>query len=154
MQVDDAVLEILENDVAAIHRHRRAHPGLQQFLDLGDDLVVFLAIRRGIRRPRIGQDDRATRGEMFHDRGQNGRLQLMPVAVAILADGDEIGAEKHAGHLRQCEQPFGERRPCRHARIGKIGGARRHHGAAGQKFQRGRIRRLLGLNEHGGSTAD
>ena len=42
VQVDDAVLEILEGDVAAIHRHRRAHPRFQQFLDLGDDLVVFL----------------------------------------------------------------------------------------------------------------
>src|SRR3984893_9217121 len=37
VQVDDAVLEILANDVAAIHRHRRAHSGLQQFLDLGTD---------------------------------------------------------------------------------------------------------------------
>ena len=52
MQVDDAVLEALEDDVAAVLGHRRAHPGVEQFLDLGDDLVVLgfrHAVARGSR---------------------------------------------------------------------------------------------------------
>ena len=47
MQIDDAVLEILEDDVAAIHRDRRAHARFQQLLDLRDDLVILLASRFG-----------------------------------------------------------------------------------------------------------
>src|SRR5205807_4156361 len=43
VQVDDAVRKIIEDDVAAIHRHRRPHAGLEQFLDLSDDFVFFLA---------------------------------------------------------------------------------------------------------------
>ena len=42
MQVDDAVGEILEDDVAAVLRDRRADAGFEQLLDLRDDLVVFL----------------------------------------------------------------------------------------------------------------
>src|SRR5260221_6738165 len=34
VQIDDAVLEILEGDVAAVHRHCRPQPRLQQLLDL------------------------------------------------------------------------------------------------------------------------
>ena len=48
MQVNDAILEIVKDDVAAILRHRRAHAGFEQFLDLGDDFVVFLVASRGV----------------------------------------------------------------------------------------------------------
>ena len=41
MQIDDAALEAVKNDVAAILRHRRAHPRVEQLLDLGDDLAVL-----------------------------------------------------------------------------------------------------------------
>ena len=41
MQVDHAVAEILEHDVAAVLGHRRTDARLEQFLDLGDDLVVI-----------------------------------------------------------------------------------------------------------------
>ena len=151
VQVDDAILEILEDDVAAIHRDGGTHPGFKQFLDLRHDLVVFLAAFRRVRiLARLGEDDRPPGREMLHDRGQDRRLQLRPVAVAVLCDGDEIRGEKNAGHFRQGEQPLGKRRSRRRARIGKIRRSRFHHSAAGQELQRGRIRRLLGLNEHRG----
>jgi len=58
----------------------------------------------------------------------------MPVAVAALGHGDEVGAEKHAGHLVELEQPLGERRAA--SRIGRreIGGAGRHHRAPRRNF--------------------
>jgi len=42
VQIDDAVGEVVEDDVAAIHRDGGTHPGFKQFLDLRHDLVVFL----------------------------------------------------------------------------------------------------------------
>ena len=44
MEIDHAVLEILKHDIAAILGNRRADTRIEQFLDLGDNLVVF---RRG-----------------------------------------------------------------------------------------------------------
>ena len=41
MQVDHAVPEVLEDDIAAILGHRRTDPRFEQFLDLGNDLVVI-----------------------------------------------------------------------------------------------------------------
>ena len=67
-----------EHDVAAVAGHRRAHAGIQQLLDLGDDLLVF-------RRDLLDQvvlggalDHRAAGDEMLHDRGQHLRLQRLP----------------------------------------------------------------------------
>ena len=54
MQVDDAVLEILKDDVAAIHCHRRPHPGFEQFLDLVDDVGVGRVVLEG--RSGVGSD--------------------------------------------------------------------------------------------------
>ena len=41
MQVDHAVAEILEHDIAAVLGNRRTDARFEQFLDLGDDLVVL-----------------------------------------------------------------------------------------------------------------
>ena len=41
MQVDHAIAEILEDDVAAVLGNRRTDARLEEFLDLGDDLVVI-----------------------------------------------------------------------------------------------------------------
>jgi hypothetical protein len=41
VQVDHAIPEILEDDIAAVLGHRRPDAGFEQFLDLGDDLVVL-----------------------------------------------------------------------------------------------------------------
>ena len=49
-------VEILEDDVAAVLRHGRAHAGFEQFLDLRDDLVVFLGVRGGFGRRGAGGD--------------------------------------------------------------------------------------------------
>ena len=41
MQPHDAVAIAAEHDVAAVAGHRRTHAGIQQFADLGDDLLVL-----------------------------------------------------------------------------------------------------------------
>jgi hypothetical protein len=47
MQVDDPVVEVVEDDVAAVLGDRRTHPSLEQFLDLNDDVAIRLASLRG-----------------------------------------------------------------------------------------------------------
>ncbi len=56
MQVDNAAIEAVEGDVAAILRHGGPHAGIQQFLDLGDDLLV---LRSHLGLDRLFQDDRS-----------------------------------------------------------------------------------------------
>ena len=40
MEVDDAPVEAVEGDVAAVLRHRRPDAGVEQLLDLADDIGV------------------------------------------------------------------------------------------------------------------
>src|SRR6516164_10682418 len=52
VEINDAVLETLERDIAAVVGDRRPHPGLEQFLDRRDGLGVggvekLLAVARG-----------------------------------------------------------------------------------------------------------
>ena len=50
MDIDDPALEAAKDDVAAVLGHRRAHAGVEQLLDLRDDLGVLLAALGGRRR--------------------------------------------------------------------------------------------------------
>ena len=51
MQIHHAILERVEDDVAAILGNRGTDAGFQQLLDLRDDLVVFVATSFVARRP-------------------------------------------------------------------------------------------------------
>src|SRR5438045_3411184 len=53
--------------------------------------------------------DRRTGHEVFHDRAENCRLELVPFSGA-LGDCDEIRAVKHAGDSRNAKQALGQRR--------------------------------------------
>src|ERR1700752_924007 len=109
VQIDDAILETAESDIAAIVGDRGADPGLDQFLDRGD--------RGGIRLVEeffavadlgaAGGDERRARHEVLHDRAQDHWLELLPFAGAF-RHGNEIGAEEYPAHSRDAEQPFGE----------------------------------------------
>src|SRR6185503_11260408 len=98
MKEDDAgsAIEALEDDIAAILGDGRAHPGINELLDLGDNLRVSPVAIVGVV-PLFGAafEQRQAMGEMFHDRAKNGRLDVLPVAVA-LGHGNEIGAEEDA----------------------------------------------------------
>ncbi len=54
MQVDHAIAEVLEYDIAAVLRHGRTNARIEQFLDLGDDFVVVR--RGGARLGSVGDD--------------------------------------------------------------------------------------------------
>ena len=75
-------------------------------------------------------EDRHAGEEMLHDRAEDRRLEVLPLAVG-LGDGDEIVAEEDAADARHGEQPLGERRTLRLA-----GGA--VLGRAGCPARRGR----------------
>src|SRR6185312_17167797 len=95
------------------------------------------------------EDGRTTRGVVLHDRGEDARLELEPVLRAVLSDRDEVAAEEHAGDAVDAEQALRQRRALgRRLGGGELGGALAHHGAAGNEFQRRRIGRGLGLDEH------
>ena len=69
--------------------------------------------------------------------------------VAALGHGDEIGAEEDALDLGDGEQAGRQRRAGTSLGIGEIDGALGHDRAAGNEFQRRRIGRGFGLDEHG-----
>ena len=100
----DALAIAAEHDVAAVAGHRRAHPRVQQLLDLGDDLLVLG--RDSSTRSSLGValDHRPPGDEMLHDRCQHLRLQRLPGDVVGLGDGDEVAAEEHARDAGQSEQ--------------------------------------------------
>ena len=52
VQVDHAIPEVLEDDIAAVLRHRRTNARIEKFLDLSDDFIVVG--RRGMRFGGIG----------------------------------------------------------------------------------------------------
>src|SRR6202051_1475135 len=97
VEIDDAVLKTFEGDIAAVVRHRRPHPRLDQILDGGDGVGIgriekLLAVAC---RAAAGVEQGRARHEMFHDGAEDHRLELLPLTCA-LGHGDEIGAEEHA----------------------------------------------------------
>src|SRR3974377_1973893 len=109
VEIDDAILETAESDVAAVVGDRGANPGLDQLLDGGDCggirlveeffAVLDLATASG--------DERSAAHQMLHDRARDQRFELLPFA-GVFGHGDEIGAEKYAGYPGDAEQPFGK----------------------------------------------
>src|SRR5260221_10441955 len=150
VQVDDAVGEIVTDDVAAVLRHGRPHARLEQLLDLGDDLGIGLAVLAGaLGHPVRGQQDRPPGGEMLHDDAKNRRLELVPVALLVLRHGDEVAAEEDAGHAADRKEPFGQRPACGcRGCIGEIRGAAGDDRASREEFERRWIGGQLGLDEH------
>ena len=147
VEIDDPVAEALEDDVAAVAGDRRADPRLDQLLDRLDRLGVLgveeLLFRR---RGRPGKDRRAGKEELGDD-SEHRRLELAPFAVA-LGHRNEVGGEEHAADPGQLHQRLGERRSLRLGRVAGLEGAGFEHRAAGQEFQRRRVGRRLGLDEH------
>src|SRR5690606_7463314 len=148
---DDAVLIALKGNVAAILRNGGADARIKHFLDLRHDLGI-LAFMRGMAVLVIaaadGKQNRRAAGEMLHDRTEQGRLHMLPLATRF-GDCDEIAAEKDTGHMFHREETHGERRALGGIPRGKISRATfAQHFAAGQKLQGRRIGRRLGLDKH------
>src|SRR5262245_7230837 len=151
VEIDDAVLEAAEGDVAAVIGDRRPHPGLDQLLDGGDRLGIggFEEFARAIgggtglaaaQQRRVGH-------EMLHDGAEDRGLELLPFARR-LSDGDEVGAEENAGDAGDAEQALGERRLSGRVLVAHVERAAGEHRPSGQELEGGRIRGWLGLDEH------
>jgi len=87
--------------------------------------------------------------EMLHDRAEDGGFNMLPSGVFGLGHGHEIIAEEHAGHAFNRENAAGQRAFPGGVGAWEIGGSGVKHGLARQEFQRSRVRRGFGLNEHG-----
>ena len=44
LQCDDAVVKSLKHDIAAIHGNGRTNPGVEELLDLANDVVILLTV--------------------------------------------------------------------------------------------------------------
>ena len=93
--------------------------------------------------------DRHAGHEVFHDRAEDDRLEVRPVAFG-LGDGDEIGAEKDAADIGEREEALGERRIAGFLGAAELGGAGAEDLAAGEELQARRIGRGFCLDEHDG----
>src|SRR6185295_11326413 len=104
MDIDDPALEAAKDDVAAVLGHRRAYAGVEQLLDLRDDLGVLLAALRGCRQAL--RKDRPVGNEVFHDDAEQGRFQKIPLLVGPLGHRDEIAAKEDPGDPLDLKQAF------------------------------------------------
>src|SRR5581483_6945935 len=83
VQIDDAVLEAAEGDVAAVIGDRGPYPRFDQILDGGDGLGIgrleeLAAVARlGL----AARQQRLAGHEVLHDGAEDHRLELLPLAV-------------------------------------------------------------------------
>ena len=80
------------------------------------------------------------------------RKRMLPFA-ASLGHGNEVAPEKDAADTGKREQPLGERRAFRLRRGPVFGRAGAEDGLPGKEFQRRRIGRGLGLDQHAADVA-
>src|ERR1700722_12771214 len=105
VEIDDAVLEAPERDVAAVIGDCRAHSRFDQVLDgrnrLGVGLVEELVfpVRGLVICDAAVRQQRRTGHVVLHDCAEDRRLEMLPVAV-VFGYGYKVGAVKHAGHAR------------------------------------------------------
>ena len=131
LENDEAVLEAVVDDVAAVLGHRRADAGVDEVPDLGADLVLFLIGAIASRLLPGAVDDGIPGDIMLHDGAENGGLEDLPVLRVAYRHRYRLGVERHPGHPIDGEQTPGQRRRGRGLLIGEFGRSRRHHRLAG-----------------------
>uniref|UniRef100_A0A0N5A6F0 UBA domain-containing protein n=1 Tax=Parastrongyloides trichosuri TaxID=131310 RepID=A0A0N5A6F0_PARTI len=140
------LVEMVEQDVAAVLSHGRTDAAVEQALDLGHDLRVLAGV---LGRRFAHAHQRRARDKMIHDDRQDRRLHLGPVrALGRAGDRDVVGAEEDALDPFQLEQGLSQGRGGR-----LVDGAVLQHGLRGdvatrQELQSVGIGRGFGLDEH------
>src|SRR5690554_2537459 len=106
MQIDDAAVVSVKRDVAAILRNSRPHAGIQQFLDLADNLAVLTGMLGMTRRrgPALFHH-RQTRLEMLHDRAEDSGLDMIPLDLFCLRHGDKVITKEYAAYTIHRKNP-------------------------------------------------
>ena len=142
MQVDDAAVEAVEGDVAAVLRHRRADARVEQLLDLADDLLVGAVVAgvvdgAGAAPSITGWPD--WKCSMIAPRmpGLMCAQSASSALVTVTKSGPKnTPATPPAAKMRRAS---GEAAAA--VRGGEVGGAGRQHRLAGQELQRRGVRR-------------
>ena len=114
LEPDDPILlfEPLELDIPAVFLDGRSDPGVQEFLDHGDDLgirIQDLGILRPIHLARIVLEEVLARRKVFHQDAKDLGLEDAPRLSIVLADRDEIGSVKDRGDPLDTHQTDSER---------------------------------------------
>ena len=150
VEVHRAVLEALEGDVAAIHRHGRADAGRDQFLDHFDGLAVgrHRRTRRRRRRPALpssitGLPERKC--SMMTPRIAGFRWFHSVVSLLTETKSEPRNTPVTPGIENRPAASGDTAAVCGRAEIARLAD---ENVAAGQEFQRRRIGRGFGLDEH------
>ena len=164
---DPVVRETTILDVPAVLHDRGPDARVQQLLDHRDRIRVRLQNARVLPRAArarsvlLGAEQRQRRlgrppggggggGEVLHQDRVHLRFDHRPrEALPVLRHGDKVGPVKDALDPLDAEEPQREGRRQRRARVEEFGGARLHHGRAGDELERVLVRRNLRLYEHG-----
>ena len=166
---DPIVREPAKLDVPAVLHDRGSDARVQQLLDHRDRVrvrlqnprvlpraarirPVFLGAeqRQGLRR--LPPRTRSRRGgrKVLHQYRVHLRFDHRPrLTLPILRHGDKVGPVEDSLDALDAKEPQREGRRQRGARVEEFGGARPHHGRAGDELERVRVRRRLCLYEHG-----
>ncbi len=153
VQINNAIAEPGEGNVAAILSNRRAHARFQQFLDGFYRLLILRCIvAAGTVIGAIRFQDRSPRHVVFHDGAEDHGLQMLPLGH-ILGHRYEIGAQEHAFDTINVKQACSKRRCIRFRTRTKISRTRVKHGLARNELQRCRIGCRFGLDEHSSSPS-
>src|SRR5262245_53601975 len=151
MEIDHALAEALEGNVAAVLGHGRADAGLEQLLD-GLDRLFVLGREELIPLAAVGSlrclGDRGAGEIVLHDDAENGGLQMLPFTL-VLGHADEIGAEEYPLDALDLEQTCGKGRGLARLGIQKVQGAGLEDRPAREEFQGRGIWGGFGLDEHG-----
>ena len=152
MQVNDPVPEPVEGDIAAVIRDRRTHARIQELLDGADRILVLgivLLLHARIHRAVAGH--RVARHVVLHDGAEDRRPDVRPLGIA-LGHRDEVRPQEHACDALDLKQPCGERRGGGLNLGAIVDRVIAQHGFAGDELEGRRVRRRLGLDEHGIAT--
>ena len=165
---DPVVRETTILNVPAVLHDRGPDARIQQLLDHRNRIRVRLQNARVLPRaararpvlfraeqrqglPGTGRRGGGSGGEVLHQDRVHLRFDHRPrVALPpLLRHGDKVGPVKDALDALDAEEPQGEGRHQRRARVEEFGRARLHHGRAGDELERVLVRRRLCLYEHG-----
>ena len=167
---DSIVRETAILNVPAILHDRGPDARIQQLLDHRDRIRVRLQNprvlpraarlrpvlfrteeRQGLHGTGRRRRGRGRGGEVFHQDRVHLRFDHRPrVALPpLLRHGDKVGPVEDTFDALDAEEPQGEGRRQRRARVEEFGRARLHHGRAGDELERVLVRRRLCLYEHG-----
>src|SRR3954447_15895403 len=140
-EIEVSLTVALVDDVAPVLGDSRTHAGLDQFLDLADDVGigrVFLEIAVIADMDaggRSGLEQGSAANEMIEEHLEDERLEVGPGYARSRSHRDEVAAEENTLNHAALEQRLCERRTFSALRVGEVARAGVHDGLAGQELE-------------------